>query len=131
MSLDIVKQESETQQVSETKLEEESFEIKEVKYELNSVENLKKAKDNVIRIEKTTRIIIDDENIKFELNPGVYLEVKKKAFKLKKGDEIFDNDTGVRLKVTSVRKTITKMKKDSPQASIYFEVKEDSTKSST
>ena len=127
MSAERVNQENETKQVNEAKIEDETIEIKEVKYELNTVENLKKAKDNVKRSETTTRIIIDDKNIKFELNSGVYLEVKKNSLKLKKGDEICDSSIGVKMKVTLVRKTITKIKKDSPQASIYFEVKEDST----
>ena len=121
MSLDIVKEDI------KIKNDDESFETKEVKYELNTVENLKKAKDNVNRSESTTRIITDDENIRFELNSGVYLEVKKKSQNLKKGDEFVDKDIGVKLKVTSVRKAITKIKKDSPQASIYYEVKAENT----
>ena len=125
MSAERVNQENETKQVSEAKIEDKTIKIKEVKYELNSVENLKKAKDNVKRSETTTRIIIDDKTIKFELNSDVYLEVKRNSLKLKKDDEIC---IGVKMKVTLVRKTITKIKKDSPQASIYYEDKEDSTK---
>ena len=43
--------------LTKVKAEEEPFEIAEVKYELNTVENMKKAKENVTRSDKTTMII--------------------------------------------------------------------------
>ena len=46
---------------------------------------------------------------------------------LKKGDIIVDHEVGVEMKVISVRKTLTKIMKDSPQASIHFQVKDNST----
>ena len=51
----------------------------QVKYELDSVQNLKKAKSNLSRSTELKRVPIDDENIKFEVHPGVYLEIKDKA----------------------------------------------------
>ena len=80
MSLEIVKK--------ERGAKEDAFEICEVKYELNTVENLKKAKENIARNEVITRSVTNDENIRFEINSAVYLEVKKKASELKKGDII-------------------------------------------
>ena len=95
------------------------------------MENLKKAKENISRDERITRKLIDDENIKFELQSGVYLEVKKKALELKKGDIISDRDVGVEMKVSYIRRSITKIKKDCPQASIHFEVIDHRTQQTT
>ena len=125
MSLNPVKIESEANKT------DEPFEVKEVKYELNTLENLKKAKENISRDERITRKLIDDENIKFELQSGVYLEVKKKALELKKGDIISDRDVGVEMKVSYIRRSITKIKKDCPQASIHFEVIDHRTQQTT
>ena len=70
--------------LGKSKSEEEPIEISEVKYELNTVENMKKAKENVSRSENLTMIITDDENIRYELQSGVYIEIKKKTLELKK-----------------------------------------------
>ena len=125
MSLNPVKIESEANKT------DEPFEVNEVKYELNTLENLKKAKENISRDERITRKLIDDENIKFELQSGVYLEVKKKALELKKGDIISDRDVGVEMKVSYIRRSITKIKTDCPQASIHFEVIDHRTQQTT
>ena len=63
----------------ESEAKEESFDISEVKYELNTVENMKTAKENVSRSETFTMIQSDIENIRFELQSGVYIEVKIKT----------------------------------------------------
>ena len=107
----------------DSKEEKEPFEITMVKYELNTVENLKKAKENVNRSGEITRNVINDTNIRFDLQSGLYLEIKRKSLSLNKGDKFYDKDIGVEIKVTSLRRTITKVKKESPQSSIYFEVK--------
>ena len=39
---------------------------------------------NISRNEDITRSITNDENIRFEINSAVYLEVKKKASELKR-----------------------------------------------
>ena len=114
MSLEVVKK--------ERGVKEEAFEICEVKYELNTVESLKKAKENIARNEVITRSVTNDENIRFEINSAVYLEVKKKASELKKGHIIVDKELGVTLKVVSIRRFLTKTKKDNPQLTIQFEV---------
>ena len=68
MSVDIVQNVVNAQtKEEEIKLEKEEFEISEVKYKLNTVENPKKAKENVSRNEEITRLLTDDTNIRFEL----------------------------------------------------------------
>ena len=100
----------------------ENVEYKEVKYELNNIENLKKAKSNLNRNKTISRIITNDTNVRFDVHPGVYLIIKQNTDKLKKGDETVDDLLGVRIKVTMVRRKITKTKKDNPEASVWYEV---------
>ena len=75
----------------------------QVKYELNTVQNIKKAKANLIRSTQLTRMNIDDMNTKFEVHPGIYLEIKDKAKNIRQGMEFEDMELGVKVKVTRTR----------------------------
>ena len=119
------------QPAKEIKVEVVDFVVSEVKYELNTVENIKKAKENISRSEVTTRIVTDEVNVRFELNSAVYLEVKKKAEEYKKGHIIIDKEVGVKMKVLSIRKTLTKLKKETPQLSIHLKVHSKHTQQTT
>ena len=99
-----------------------NIQYKEVKYELNTIENLKKAKSNLSRSLDITRIIVDDTNIKFDINPAIYLTIKKKTEGIKKGDEYMDDNLGVIIKATMVRRKFTKIKKENPEASVWYDV---------
>ena len=70
----VVKDDTSSKKETETKAEEEI----QVKYELDTVRNLKKAKSNLSRSTELKRVPIDDENIKFEVHPSIYLEIKEK-----------------------------------------------------
>ena len=61
-----------------------------VKYELETVQNIKKAKANLTRSTKLTRMRTDDMNTKFEVHPGIYLEIKDKAKNIRQGMEFED-----------------------------------------
>ena len=45
-------------------------------------------------------MVINDENIKYELQAGFYLKIKKRTLEMKKGDEFVDKEKGVKIKVT-------------------------------
>ena len=102
--------------IKETKPEEEI----QVKYELDSVQNLKKAKANLNRSAELKRIPIDDENIKFEVHTGVYLEIKNKAKEIKQGMEFEDAELGIKVKVSRTRRTVTKKNNDIPENAIWY-----------
>ena len=95
-----------------------------VKYELNTKENLKKAKENLSRSLKFKRKVVDDKNIRFEHNPGFYLEIKKKTDDLKRGLEAKDDNIGIEIKVTKTMKSMTKIKKDNPESIVWYEIKD-------
>ena len=93
--------ENEHESQSEEKAKNEASPEKEiqVKYELDSVQNLKKAKSNLKRSTDLKRVPIDDANIKFEVHPGIYLELKEKAKEIKQGMEFEDSELGIKVKV--------------------------------
>ena len=101
-----------------TTLEDE----KQVKYELDTVKNIKKAKANLIRGTKITQMCIDDMNTKFEVHPGIYLEIKEKAKNIRQGMEFEDLELGIIVKVTRTRRSITKKNNDIPENAIWYEV---------
>ena len=79
-----------------------------MKYELDTIPNLKKEKANLIRSKGFKRKIVDETNIKFEMHPGVYLEIKKNIPEVKQGMEFDDEELGIKVKVTKTRRTVTK-----------------------
>ena len=99
----------------------EEVDIKMVKYELNTVENLKKAKENLSRDEVPTRKVTDEVNTTLELHPALYLEVKKGLQHIKKGGEAKDEGLGVKMIVTYIRRSQTP-KGDSPGAIVRLNV---------
>ena len=63
-----------------------------LKYVLNEVKNLKVAKTNATKKIELKRDVINDVNIKYELNSALYLVLKEQWSKLKPGDIIKDVD---------------------------------------
>ena len=102
--------EHESQSEEKAKNEASPEEEIQVKYELDSVQNLKKAKSNLKRSTDLKRVPIDDENIKFEVHPCIYLELKEKAKEIKQGMEFEDSELGIKVKVTRTRRSVTKKK---------------------
>ena len=101
---------------------EEPVDIKMVRYELNTVENLKKAKDGLYtRHEIPNRKVTDDQNTTLEIHPAIYLEIKKNLQYIKKGDESKDEGLGVKMKVTYIRRSQTP-RGDSPGAIVRMDV---------
>ena len=94
----------------------------QVKYELNTVQNIKKAKSNLIRSTQLTRMNIDDMNTKFEVHPGIYLEIKDKAKNIRQGMEFEDLELGIKVKVTRTRRSITKKNNDIPENAIWYDI---------
>ena len=93
-----------------------------VKYELNTIENLKKAKKNLSRSLAIKRNTIDDQNVEVNLNPGLYLEIKKKTDEIMKGMTHTNDEVGIKLKITNTRRSVTKVKKSNPQTIFWFDV---------
>ena len=108
--------------VSNAKNETSPEEEIQVKYELDSVQNLKKAKSNLRRSTQLKRVPIYDENIKFEVHPGIYLELKEKAKEIKQGMEFEDSELGIKVKVTRTRRSVTKKNNAIPENAIWYEV---------
>ena len=50
-----------------------------VQYELDKIQNLKKLKQHLKRKRVFTRIITDDTNVRYEIHPAMYLEIKNIA----------------------------------------------------
>ena len=107
--------------LSTTMKKPEEADIKIVKYELNTLENLKKAKENLTRDEIPTRRVTDEVNTTLELHPALYLEVKKSLQHIKKGGESKDDGLGVKMIVTYIRRNQTP-KGDSPGAIVRLNV---------
>ena len=93
-----------------------------VNYELDTITNLKKAKTNLKRSKEFSRKVTDDTNIRYEMHPAVYLEVKNKSKAVRRGTEVEDEEIGIKVKVTNTRSTKTKNKLDEPEYIIWFEV---------
>ena len=120
---DVMAKEDDSKTVSDEEIQ--------VKYELDSVLNIKKAKVNLNRSTNITRINVDDMNIKFEVHPGIYLEIKDKAKNLRQGMEFEDLELGVKVKVTRTRRSITKKNNDIPENAIWYEVTDTRTGKNT
>ena len=63
-----------------------------LKYVLNEVKNLKVAKTNATKKLEVKREVVNDLNIKYELNSALYLVAKEELIKLKPGDMLKDVD---------------------------------------
>ena len=94
----------------------------QVKYELDTIQNLKKAKANLSRSKNFKRKVVDDMNIKFEIHPAVYLEIKEKITEVKQGLAFVDEELGIEVKVNKTRRTVTKKAKDIPENTIWSDV---------
>ena len=93
-----------------------------VNYELDTITNLKKAKINLKRSKDLVRKVTDDTNIRYEIHPAVYLEVKNKAKTIRRGTEIEDEEIGIKVKVTNTRSTKTKVKLEEPEFIIWYDI---------
>ena len=93
-----------------------------VNYELDTITNLKKAKTNLKRSKEFSRKVTDDTNIRYEIHPAVYLEVKNKAKTIRRGTEIEDEEIGIKVKVTNTRSTKTKVKLEEPEFIIWYDI---------
>ena len=113
------------------KIESKTEEEIQVKYELDTVQNLKKAKSNLSRGTELKCVPIDDENIKFEVHPGIYLEIKDKAKEIRQGLEFEDAEIGVKVRVSRTRRSVTKKNKEIPENAIWYEVTDTRTGSTT
>ena len=82
---------------------------------------------NLKRNKQLKRIVVDEENIKFEIHPGVYLEIKEKALEVKQGMEFEDEDIGIKVKVNKTRRTVTKKAKNIPENTIWYDVTDSRT----
>ena len=96
--------------------------IHELKYSLNPVENIKKAKANLKRPMKTSRILVDHENIKFDINSAAYIELKKETDKYKAGDKVLHPNGKTKLEVTKVRRNTTKAQKNVAEALVWWDI---------
>ena len=112
-----------TQDVDETtNTKPEPIYIHELKYSLNPVENIKKAKANLKRSLKISRILVDNENIKFDINSAAYIELKKETDKYKTGDKFVHPNGKNKLEVTKVRRNTTKKQKNVAEALVWWDI---------
>ena len=96
--------------------------IHELKYSLNPVENIKKAKANLKRPMDIVRIVVDQENIKYDINSAAYLELKKITDKYKSGDNFVNTNGKKKLEVTKVRRQTTKKQQNVAEALVWWEL---------
>ena len=67
------------------KVEDAKIAVIKVKYSLNKVKNLTVAKINALRPVKIKKLNVDDQNIRYEMNSGLYLHIKEDMMQYKKG----------------------------------------------
>lgn len=74
-----------------------------VKYELNKLKNLEVAQTNASRPIKLARLVTDNQNLRFEMNLGQYLDIKEdmSKYRIAQTDNINNGEITITVEKTS------------------------------
>ena len=112
------------------KVEEEKVNVIKVKYSLNKVKNLAVAKTNSSRPVKIEKLVIDDQNIKYEMNSGLYLHVKEDMMQYKNGAKETSTNEEITIEVCK-NSAVEDKDENNPETQIKMSVTNNKTNETT
>ena len=124
------KEDKQDESKSINKVEVIEEKVIKVKYSLNKVKNLAVAKANASRPVKIEKIDVDDANIRYLMNSGLYLHVKEDMMEYKKGGKETSENGEITIEV--VKNTAVEDKEENnPETQIKMQVTNNKTNEKT
>lgn len=101
-----------------------------VKYELNKLKNLEVAQTNASRPIKLARLVTDNQNLRFEMNSGQYLDIKEdmSKYRIAQTDNINNGEITITVEKTS---SVEDQKDNNPETQIKMSVRNNTTGETT
>ena len=101
-----------------------------VKYELNKLKNLEVAQTNASRPIKLARLVTDNQNLRFEMNLGQYLDIKEdmSKYRIAQTDNINNGEITITVEKTS---SVEDQKDNNPETQIKMSVRNNTTGETT